>query len=52
MLGYGYCAMYRGTPITEEVKKELEQKKEEFKEQLEERKKVIDFVTRKPTYKY
>ena len=26
MLGYGYCAMHRGTPITDEVKKELEKK--------------------------
>lgn len=51
MLGYGFCAMHRGTPITEEVKKELEQKKEEFKAEWEERKKVIDFVTRKPVVK-
>ena len=41
MLGYGYCAMYRGTPITDEVNKA----------EFEERKKIIDFATRKPIYK-
>lgn len=51
MLGYGYCAMYRRTPITDEVKKELEKKKEKFKAEFEERKKIIDFATRKPIYK-
>ncbi|MBQ3773336.1 MAG: hypothetical protein II833_03005 [Pseudobutyrivibrio sp.] len=51
MLGYGYCALYRETPITDEVKKELEKKKEEFKAEFEERKKIIDFATRKPIYK-
>jgi hypothetical protein len=52
MLGYGYCALYKGETITEEVIKEIEKKKEEFKEELKERKKVIDFNTRKPIYKF
>ncbi len=52
MLGYGYCAMYRGNSLTEEMKRELEKKKEDFKKEWEERTKVIDFNTRKPVFKY
>ncbi|MCR5580300.1 MAG: hypothetical protein K6F66_01810 [Pseudobutyrivibrio sp.] len=52
MLGYTYCAMYRGGDITDEVKKEIEQKKQEFKEYVEQlndnKDKIIDFVTRMP----
>ena len=50
MFGYGYCAMYRGKPVTDEVKKEIEKRKAEFKEEMQEKKKIVDFVTRKPRY--
>ncbi len=47
---FGYCEMYRARDFSEDVKKEIEQKKEEFKNIIEQAQTatIIDFVTRMP----
>ncbi len=53
MFGYTFCSMFRNSEITEEVKKQIDMKKQEFKEEMEReaihsKAQIIDFVTRMP----